>query len=157
MSQHGGDEILRAIMEQNAVYSNPAFYCIPMNAADAAVAADGVTFQGSIKLKMDRWFLMMGMIPTGTQTGGFQRIDQPEFIRIFDPIANNNFAFDPFDMQSSLYSESALAFSFTFPTYALWEPNSLIGVEWKGHKFQTPPNEFKFLTLVGIEYGMKGD
>jgi hypothetical protein len=150
-----GDEFLRAVMEQNGVYSNPALYCVPLNSSSVSAAADGITFSGRLQCKADRYFLMMGMVPTGTQSPGFQRIDQSEYVRIFDPVNNNNFSFSPFDMQTSLFSESALAFSFTFPTYALWEPKSLIGVEWKGHRFQSPPHQFKFVTLVGIEYGMK--
>jgi len=149
----GGGEILRGVMERNAVYSNPALYCIPLNARDGTVAATA-TQRGFLQLHKSLWFLTTSIFPTTTNTPRFDRINAPEFIRLFDPANIDNFVLVPTEMQGSMFGDATLNNPFILPTYILWEPGSLIGVEWLGENKAT--TDYKFLTLLGIEYGMKG-
>lgn len=151
----GGAEVLRAVLEASCVNSQPAFYVMSLTANDGVAAR--ATERGFLQCHKDKWFLMTGIVPTGTESLGFLRIDEPEFVRIFDPGGSQEYVLQPDNMQGSLYSESALAFALTLPEYLLWSPASLIGVEWTGKNFNVAIERgFKFLTLVGIEYSMKG-
>lgn len=154
----GGGEILRAVMSDpnNVVDYQPAFYCLTMN-SDNGTANATATVRGFLQCRKDRYFMLTGLVPTATQVGGagtgFLRISQPEYFRIFDPSNSAEYVSKP-PMQMSLYSESSLNWAFTLPEYLLWEPASLIGVEWLGANFNGTV-DFKFLTMVGIEFGMK--
>lgn len=158
MSSSGG-EILRAVLEKSSVFSAPAFYCITLNGVDGTANAHGFQ-RGFLQLHKDRWFLVTSIIPTAT-TGnggvlvGFGRMDSPEFVRLFDPANDGDYASSPLQMHASLYADTNLANAFTLPEYLLWEPGSLIGVEWRGVNWNSGVPNYKFLTLVGIEYGMK--
>jgi len=149
----GGGEILRAVMERNSVYSSPALYCIPLNARDGTGALT-LTQRGFLQLHQTMWFLVTSMFPTATNSPRFERIDEPEFIRLFDPADSTDFVLSPVDNQGTMFGDATLNNPFILPTYLLWEPNSLIGVEWTGVNHAT--TDFKFLTLQGIEYGMRG-
>lgn len=156
----GADEILRALIENASVYSNPAFYVIVLDAVDGTANAFA-TQRNFLQCHKDTWFLMTGLVPTatagdGANSIGYERINQPEYIRLFDPAKNGEFELLPQLMQMSLFSESNLAHSFTLPEYILWEPGSLIGLEWQGVNWNTGVPNYKFLTLVGIEYRLKG-
>lgn len=151
----GGGEILRAVLEASCVSSRPAFYVMSLTANNGVAAR--ATERGFFQCLKDRWFLMTSVIPTGTESLGFQRIDEDEYIRFYDPGSNQEYVLRPDIMPQSLYNESALAFSVTMPEYLLWSPASLIGVEWEGRNFNVDTERgFKFLTLAGIEYQMKG-
>lgn len=152
----GGGEILRAVMSDpaNVVDYQLAFYCQTLN-ADNGTANASATQRGFFQCRKDRYFMMTGIIPTATNGDtGFRRISENEFIRIYDPSNNEEFVFKNLLMQASLYSESSLNWSFTLPEYILWEPASLIGIDWTGINFNGTI-DFKFLTMVGIEFAMK--
>lgn len=148
-----GGELLRGVMEANAVYSAPAFYCIPLNGDDGTVNPTS-TVRAFHQLHRELWFLATGIVPTVTASGGFERISSAEFIRLFDPVNLQEYAKVPLQMQMTLYGDSTLNNPYTLPEYLLFPPSSLIGVEWFGNNFNLT-TEFKFLTLLGIEYGMK--
>lgn len=154
MSASGG-EILRAVMEASCVYSNPAFYCIPMDAG----AVTNAVLRGLLQLHKDRWFLLTNIIPTATEFSavatdvGYQRLARPEFVRLYDPATNEDFARVANQMHASELGDTSFNYQFTLPEYIAWEPASLIGVEWQGIGSATA--NIKFLTLAGIEYGMK--
>ena len=148
----GGGEILRALMAKNAIYSQPAMYCVPLNARDGS-AATRSTQRGRLQTNDDMWFLATALVPTVTSGFGFLRGSAPEFIRLFDPADNSNFARVPLDMQQSLLGDTTLNNPHTLPEYILWPPSSVIGVEWLGVNY-VDVTEYKFLTLLGVEYGM---
>ena len=154
----GGGEILRAVMSDpsNVADYSMAFYVACLNADDGTANATA-TYRGFLQLKKDRYFLMTGVVPTATDqsgsTEGFLRGSAAEFIRFYDPATSKEFASVP-PLQSDLLSDTSYNWSFTFPEYILWEPASLIGIEWTGQNFNGLI-DFKFLSLVGIEYGMK--
>ena len=152
MSIAGGEQ-LRAVLDEAAVFIGPAFYCIPLNGDDGTVNARGRQ-RAQIQLHREFFFLVTGIIPTATQSFGFERIDREEFIRLFDPSNQREWARLPFNMQMSLYGDSTINCPFTLPEYLLFEPSSLIGVEWDMINYNLT-TEFKFLTLQGIEYGMR--
>lgn len=151
-----GGELLRGVMEANAVYSNPALYCIPLPASTGAAGATG-TFRSFLQLHKELWFMATAIIPTATDIVadfGFERISSPEFVRLFDPVTQDDYAQLPLDMQATMYGDSTLNNPYTLPEYLLFAPAQLIGVEITGPN-QFPNTEFKFLTLLGIEYGMR--
>lgn len=148
----GGGETLRAVMSKNAVYSQPAMYVIPLNARNGTAAARATT-RGVLQTNDDLWFLATSLVPTVTGGFGFLRVSAPEFIRLFDPADNSDFARVPLDMQASLLGDTSLNNPHMLPEYILWPPSSVIGVEWAGINY-VGVTEFKFLTLLGIEYGM---
>lgn len=156
----GGGEILRAVMSDpnNVADYSMVFYVAALNADNGTANATG-TYRGFFQCKKDRYFLMTGAVPTATDqsgaTAGFLRGSAPEFVRFFDPSTSREYAFKP-PMQGDLISDTSYNWSFTFPEYILWEPASLIGIEWAGQNFHNLV-DFKFLSLVGIEYGMKTD
>lgn len=152
MSLCGGEQ-LRAVLDEAAVFIGPALYCIPLNGDDGTVNARARQ-RAQIQLHREFFFLATAIIPTATQSFGFERIDREEFIRLFDPANEREWARIPFDMQMSLYGDSTLNNPFTLPEYLLFEPSSLIGVEWDEINYNLT-TEFKFLTLLGIEYGMQ--
>lgn len=144
----GGGELLRAILDQGAVYANPAIYTVCL---DGSVA----TARGFLQLHKSLWFLQTGYVPISTDGAigvGFQRMDVNEKVRIFDPNSNDQVYFRPDLAISSLTADTTLNNPFTLPEYLLWEPASLIGVEWTGNAFA---GRVRFLNLVGIEYGMR--
>lgn len=149
----GGGEILRGVMEKNSVYSSPALYCIPLNARDGTGAAT-LTQTAFLQLHKTAWFLATSLFPTATNDPRFERISDPEFIRLFDPADTTNYVLVPIENQATMFGDATLNNPFVLPTYMLWEPGSLIGLEWTGVNHAT--TDFKFLTLLGIEYGMKG-
>lgn len=153
---NGGGELLRAVLEASSVYSNPAFYCIPLDAG----AVTGATLRGLLQLHKDRWFMITNVIPTSTEfdvadpnATGFERVSRQEFIRIYDPADNGDFQRVAFQLQMSEIGDTSFNYQFTLPEYIIWGPASLIGVEWQGVGSATA--NIKFLTLAGIEYGMK--
>lgn len=148
----GGGEILRAVMSKNAVYSQPAMYVISLNARDGTAATRGVQ-RGVLQTNEDLWFMATSLMPTVTSGFGFLRGSAPEFIRLYDPADNSNFARVPLDMQQSLFGDTSLNNPHMLPEYITWPPSSVIGVEWEGVN-NVGVTEFKFLTLLGVEYGM---
>lgn len=148
----GGGEILRGVMAKNAVYSGPAMYVVPLNARDGT-AATRATTRGVLQTNDGLWFMAEAIVPTVTSGFGFLRGSAPEFIRLYDPADNSNFARVPLQMQQSLLGDTTLNNPHTLPEYILWPPSSVIGVEWEGINY-VGVTEFKFLTLLGTEYGM---
>lgn len=148
----GGGEILRAVMSKNAVYSQPAMYCVSLNARDGTGATRGTT-RGVLQTNDDMWFMAQAIVPTVTSGFGFLRGSAPEFIRLYDPADNSNFARVPLQMQQSLLGDTTLNNPLTLPEYITWPPSSVIGVEWLGINY-VGVTEYKFLTLVGVEFGM---
>lgn len=154
----GGGEILRAVLSDpsNVVDYQTAFYCLTLN-SDNGTADARAKEVGFLQMRKDKYFLLTGIVPTATQVGGagtgFLRVSQPEFIRIFDPSNSDEYIFKP-PVQMSLLAESSLNWMMTLPEYILWEPASIMGVEWTGVNMQDTL-DFKFLSFVGIEFGMK--
>lgn len=154
----GGGEILRAVLSDpsNVVDYQPAFYCLTLN-SDNGTGAANATERGFLQMRKDKYFLMTGIVPTATQVGGsgtgFLRISLPEKVRIFDPSNSDEYFFKP-PIITSLLAESSLNWMMTLPEYILWEPASIMGVEWTGLNFNGTL-DFKFLSMVGIEFGMK--
>jgi hypothetical protein len=158
----GGGEILRGVMDASSVWSAPAFYCVTLNAVNGTAAATG-TQRAFFQCHKDRWFMQTAMVATATlgdgaisPSVGFERLSAAEFVRVFDPATEDDFSFRPDLMHASLFGDTTSSNPLTLPEYILWEPGSLIGVEWTGINWNVGVPNYKFLTLLGIEYGMKG-
>lgn len=158
MSFLGGGEILRGVMQKNCIWSRPAFYTL-MGISNFSGAATQITQQMQLQCHADRYFMMTAVAASASQQnlaagGAFNLNNQPEFISIYDAANTKNLMLNP-PVQISLWNDN-LASCMTLPEYVMWEPNSVIGASWTGIN-NSGVSGYKFLTLIGIEYGMKNN
>lgn len=155
----GGGEILRAILDDQAVHRQYALYNAFIGASSGAPSPTA-QLRGSFQCRSDRWFLMTGVFPFWTNGGpsrDWQTLAGAQFIEINDAtnqarlIENNVIR-----LQIGLMNE-ALNARMTLPEYVLWPPNALINFAWVGTTTAQAGgngNDVKCLVLEGIEYLM---
>lgn len=162
--EFGGGELLRALLESQAIDSMPFFYMVPMTGATGSAAALTVQ-QATIQTENDSCFLMTSFWGISSNIFG-----GPEFLGIFDGAQQNAFVnavsnyftsgapftwSNPNSVYAGLINDS-LASCVTLPEYVLWGPNSLISVSWLGANTQTF-TAYRYLVLGGIKYHLKGN
>lgn len=161
----GGGELLRALLESEAVDSMPYFYMVPLTGSNGFAAA--LTIQSAtIQTENDSCFLMTsfwGFASTtvfadgGEFIGIFDAGTQSAYINSFSNYFSAGAPFtwnDPNTVSMSLVNDT-IASCVTLPEYILWGPNSLIGVSWMGHNISSNTS-YKYLVLGGIKYHLKG-
>jgi hypothetical protein len=143
----GGGETLRAVMTATCTFSQPAFYGvnIPTN-----YSSQPAVFTGFLQCHNDAWFLATSLFAFGNRSGSPQFLDNPTPISLFDPKNNRQFFLNPSNMIAGNINEN-LTSCFTMPEYILWEPGSLIGVNWAGLGAANN-GDFNTFVLAGIEY-----
>lgn len=164
MSQFGGGEILRAVLDASSVSKRPFFYSVVLNGADPALQT--ATRNAVLQLQNDSYFLMTAVF--GFTTNAF--LDQPEFIDIYDAANQqalinaasvySGLAGVQFANPNSVYSgflNDTLASCMTLPEYVLWAPNSLVGVTWMGRANIGLNQQLRYLVLAGIEFKVEGN
>lgn len=162
--EFGGGELLRAMLEAEAVDSMPFFYMVPLTGANGQ--APQLSFQtATVQTETDTCFLMTSI--WGLASGVF--VDQFEYVSVFDAAANDVYMsgassyFTPgapftWTLQNSVFVgllNDSLASCITLPEYILWGPNSLIGVNWLG-KNTISFTAYRYLVLGGVKYHLKG-
>lgn len=150
-------EILRAILDQNAVDSRPAFYGaqISITAAGGAVAFGNR--QTSIACKADTWFLVMGYMLDSAQSvaganGWFNRLD-PSQVQLVRGGNLQSFSASP---QMTPNINNDLNNFVTLDEYVLFEPAELITLNLFVRTNAVPVGAvlWHLVTLAGVEYQM---
>lgn len=164
--EFGGGELLRAVLEAEAVDSMPYFYMLPFTGQNGT-AAQMLAQTAALQTENDSCFLMTSIF--GLTSSAF--LEQAEYVGIFDAgtasayINGSSTYFSSlapliWTNQNSVYAgllNDSLANCVTLPEYILWGPNSLIGATWLGHNFLGGGPFYKYLVLGGIKYHLKGN
>lgn len=151
-------EVLRAVMDANAVYKAPVFYTIPIPPDTVAAFHDMNT---QLQCKSDMFFMMTGVgvaaFRTDVPSGSYANANSfnQERLSFYRLNSTGQFINTPAVSSYCLLGQNFNAMM-TFPEYILWKPSEIIGVNFIGRGLDTLGFQLNyFVTLFGIEYGMR--
>jgi hypothetical protein len=151
-------EVLRAILERNALYSQPSLWSIPIaTTTTVAGAAPGFSRrQTSAQWKVDSWFLAVGW----TQLASFERAAARGWSSIMQArtfLVSKGQNREPFELSgpapAAVHNDNLNDF-LTLPEYVLFAPGELVTLN-EDVETTDPANELSIVTTVvlqGIEY-----
>jgi hypothetical protein len=151
-------EVLRAILDQNCVWSKPAFYSLPIITVTTVTGA--VTFgrrQVSIPCKTDCWFLVQAwaQVSYNFSPGGAGTDPKAEASTFSVQRTGNQeaFAISPQIKSNQNYNLNNLA---TLDEYVLFAPGELITLieDVQITNTATVHSYSTFVVLTGVEYKM---
>lgn len=148
-------EILRAVMDEAAIFKLPSFYAISIPIPNP-VPPTGTFLTGFLQAKNDRWFLITSLFASlvNGANGTTSNFLNSTRCNLFDVTSTMNYwssAGNPTNLGGPVNS------AFTLPEYILLAPDQMIGFRVDLDGIAVAPGvDIIRLQMQGIEYTMPG-
>jgi hypothetical protein len=150
-------EILRAVMDATALYSNPAFYAGSLTTPqDGPLPLQLGRRQAVFQMKADTWFLIMGWVQdtaVGLTSAQYTNAVSPTTFLIQDMKTSETYGSGQI-MKSN--GGASLNQIISLPEYILLPPAVLVGLimDVPITNINAPSRQTSYVTFAGIEYMM---